>query len=245
MKITKLLIAIMTVSVLFVSCKQDNEGDEPEETLTAKRVTGVEIVGSSYTENHTYTYNANGLVSTHDIIKDNDEDQKTTFEFTYNADGIPTEWTKTASSGTESFTTTISDDEIIINGDNYPWVLELDENGKVEKYTHDIIEAYLSWSGEDLISLNKTLLFRYKYDYSHDAIRGITHIKIADIDHWTMSHNNLIDEVWLANNASDPGKLMISYNYVFDADGYPTSAVQTWWSSETTFTFTYEEYEIK
>jgi hypothetical protein len=242
MKITRLLLAMMAVAVLFASCKKDDDDDE-EVVPAMKRLVKVETVGDSYSQTDVYTYNDEGYVATHEYTynSESSNNEKTT-TYTHNENGEPIEWTQTGTGyGNGTTTANISSNKVIItkpSGSETEYTLNSND-----RFTY-VEDGYWSydyfWSGNNLLRKEGPLSEKYAHDLTKDNVMPALGAK-----YWERSEN-LITKAWIYNydDQSDMS-LFVEYTFDFNADGTPaTATMYNGFYSDDTFsvTYTYEEY---
>ncbi len=242
MKITKLLIAMMAFSALFIGCSDDDD-EEDEPVVVNKRM--IEMVEVTEDENKAvtteYSYNSDGYVE--ERVRTTIEEGSTsitTTSYTYNSDGDPIEWTETANGNSNTYTADISASTVTITEpDGDERVLTLNSDGKATLVSTEYLDMEYTWEDGNMIYTLSLFPFNIYY-FSNDNV-----MPALGEEHWTFSSKNLMKEVYLAGNDGEE-TLVTELDFSFDADGYPTSGTSTdHFGSEpvvTDITISYEEY---
>jgi YD repeat-containing protein len=240
MKITKLLISMMALAVIFASCAKDDEDDEVQ---PQKRLVKVEITGSEYNQTDTYTYNENNQVVAHNYlyVSENSTTDRTT-SYTYNAAGQPIQWVQTGGGyGDGTYTLTITSNSIVKtepDGDEVTYTLN--SNGWISEEDLGTFQYDYFYIGNNLDRREGLLSAKYDYDYSKNNV-----VPQLGIAHWTPM-TNLVTKGWLYNYDQIADKsLLLEYTYDFNEDGTPASATMYngfYPNADFYVTYTYEEY---
>ncbi|QOG01738.1 hypothetical protein [Flavobacterium sp. MDT1-60] len=245
----KKLLCLFTVALLaFTSCsKDDNDSPNPASSILVKKITDIDIDGSSATRS--YVYNGNKIVSITDedssILKytytgdfiskieeiDKKGDLAVTTEYSYTNGKLTNEIEKTPN-GTYYFKTKYTHNaDGTVSYDNFRGTVATgveQEYGATGKYTFkdgNFVKLEVSYYGNESS-------YVYEYDTKNYPFKNVTGLNLLLDDETTA--NNVVKETSTSGSGANIGTTVTTYAYKYDVNNYPTEKIKTYPSGSST-----------
>ncbi|MBF4516513.1 hypothetical protein IRZ71_09165 [Flavobacterium sp. ANB] len=239
---------------MFASCSKDDnnesESSEPVSSILVKKITDIEIDGSSSTIN--YEYNGNkivsitedGLVSKYTYtgdyitkIEELDTNGKVdlTTEYSYTNGKLTSSIRKNTNAKYYYKTRYVHNADGTVIYDNFRGIVETgveQEYGATGKYTlqdGNIVKLEVSYYGDESS-------YVYEYDTKKHPLKNVTGLGLL-LDDETLV-NNVIKKTSTSGSGDKISTSITTYSYKYDANDYPTEKVESYQSGNSISTQT-------
>lgn len=249
----KKLLYLLTASLLvFTSCsKDDNDSSDPASSILVKKITDIDIDGSSSTRN--YIYNGNKIVSitdedssvlkytyTGDFITKIEEIDKNgnlavTTDYTYTNGKLANEIQKAPNATYYYKTKYTYNADGSVSYDNFRGTLatgDEQEYGATGKFTFkdgNMVKLEVSYYGNDSLHV-------YEYDAKNHPLKNVTGLGLLFDDETLV--NNIVKETSTSGSGANIHTSVTTYTYKYDANNFPTEKVESYQSGSSVSTQT-------
>ncbi|WP_343697484.1 hypothetical protein [Flavobacterium sp.] len=240
----KLLCLLSAAAFVFTSCsKDDNNSSDPASSILVKKITDIDIDGSS--SNRNYVYNGNKIVSitdedssvlkytyTGDFITKIEEIDKNgnlavTTDYTYTNGKLTNEIQKTPNGTYYYKTKYIHNADGTVSYDNFRGTVttgDEQEYGATGKYTlkeGNLVKLEVSYYGDEKS-------YVYEYDNKNHPLKNVTGLGLLLEDETLV--NNLVKKTSISGSGDKISTSITTYSYTYDANNYPTEKVESYQS---------------